>query len=253
MNELISKDSFTSLELVELINQFRAQEGSKSNLLHKTFLDVIRDEFAEEIGEQKILPAKYTDTQNKERPMFILDLKQSRQVLVRESRQVRKAVIAYIDELERQLSLQAPKTLKEALILALEQQERLEVLALENAIKDQQIAELKPKADYMDMILKNKSLLTITQIAKDYGMSGNAMNKILRQLGVQYKQSGQWFLYSKYHHLGYTSSETVDIVRSDGKRDVKMNTKWTLKGRIFLYKLLKEHDILPMIEKEIVA
>lgn len=253
MNELISKDSFTSLELVELINQFRAQEGSKSNLLHKTFLDVIRDEFSEEINEQKILPVKYLDKKGEERPMFILDLKQSRQVLVRESRQVRKAVIAYIDELERQLSLHAPKTLKEALILALEQQERLEALALENAIKDQQIAELKPKADYMDMILKNKSLLTITQIAKDYGMSGNAMNKILRQLGVQYKQSGQWFLYSKYHHLGYTSSETVDIVRSDGKRDVKMNTKWTLKGRIFLYKLLKEEGVLPMIEKEIVA
>ena len=253
MNELISKDSFTSLELVELINQFRAQEGSKSNLLHKTFLDVIRDEFAEEINEQKILPVKYLDKKGEERPMFILDLKQSRQVLVRESRQVRKAVIAYIDELERQLSLHAPKTLKEALILALEQQERLETLALENAIKDQQIAELKPKADYMDMILKNKSLLTITQIAKDYGMSGNAMNKILRQLGVQYKQSGQWFLYSKYHHLGYTSSETVDIVRSDGKRDVKMNTKWTLKGRIFLYKLLKEEGVLPMIEKEVVA
>lgn len=253
MNELISKDSFTSLELVELINQFRVQEGSKSSLRHSDFLNVIRDEFSEEINERKISSVKYLDKKGEERPMFILDLKQSRQVLVRESRQVRKAVIAYIDELERQLSLQAPKTLKEALILALEQQERLEVLALENAIKDQQIAELKPKADYMDMILKNKSLLTITQIAKDYGMSGNAMNKILRQLGVQYKQSGQWFLYSKYHHLGYTSSETVDIVRSDGKRDVKMNTKWTLKGRIFLYKLLKEEGVLPMIEKEVVV
>ena len=253
MNELISKDSFTSLELVELINQFRAQEGSKSNLRHSDFLNVIRDEFSEEINERKISSVEYLDKKGEERPMFILDLKQSRQVLVRESRQVRKAVIAYIDELERQLSLHAPKTLQEALILALEQQERLETLALENAIKDQQIAELKPKADYMDMILKNKSLLTITQIAKDYGMSGNAMNKILRQLGVQYKQSGQWFLYAKYQHLGYTSSETVDIVRSDGKRDVKMNTKWTLKGRIFLYKLLKEEGVLPMIEKEVVA
>lgn len=253
MNELISKDSFTSLELVELINQFRVQEGSKSNLLHKTFLDVIRDEFAEEINEQKILPVKYLDKKGEERPMFILDLKQSRQVLVRESRQVRKAVIAYIDELERQLSLQAPKTLKEALILALEQQERLEALALENAIKDQQIAELKPKADYMDMIVNNKSLVTITQIAKDYGMSAKQMNHILNTLGVQYKQSGQWLLYAKYHHLGYTSSETVDIVRSDGRREVKMNTKWTLKGRIFLYKLLKEEGVLPMIEKEIVA
>ena len=149
--------------------------------------------------------------------------------------------------------LENPDMVIAALTKLKEERELRKTLELENAIKDQQIAELKPKADYMDMILKNKSLLTITQIAKDYGMSGNAMNKILRQLGVQYKQSGQWFLYSKYHHLGYTSSETVDIVRSDGKRDVKMNTKWTLKGRIFLYKLLKEHDILPMIEKEVVA
>ena len=132
-------------------------------------------------------------------------------------------------------------------------QQELSTLRLENAIKDQQIAELKPKADYMDMIVNNKSLVTITQIAKDYGMSAKQMNHILNTLGVQYKQSGQWLLYAKYHHLGYTSSETVDIVRSDGRRDVKMNTKWTLKGRIFLYKLLKEHDILPMIEKEVVA
>lgn len=132
-------------------------------------------------------------------------------------------------------------------------QQELSTLRLENAIKDQQIAELKPKADYMDMIVNNKSLVTITQIAKDYGMSAKQMNHILNTLGVQYKQSGQWLLYAKYHHLGYTSSETVDIVRSDGKRDVKMNTKWTLKGRIFLYKLLKEEGVLPMIEKEIVA
>ena len=149
--------------------------------------------------------------------------------------------------------LENPDMVIAALTKLKEERELRKTLELENTIKDQQIAELKPKADYLDTILQSKSLMTITQIAKDYGMSGNAMNKILRQLGVQYKQSGQWFLYSKYHHLGYTSSETVDIVRSDGKRDVKMNTKWTLKGRIFLYDLLKEHDILPMIEKEVVA
>lgn len=149
--------------------------------------------------------------------------------------------------------LENPDMVIAALTKLKEERELRKTLELENAIKDQQIAELKPKADYMDMILKNKSLLTITQIAKDYGMSGNTMNKMLKQLGVQYKQSGQWFLYAKYQHLGYTSSETVDIVRSDGRREVKMNTKWTLKGRIFLYKLLKEEGVLPMIEKEVVA
>lgn len=111
------------------------------------------------------------------------------------------------------------------------------------------IGELKPKADYMDRILKNKGLVTITQIAKDYGMSGQAMNKLLHDLGVQYKQSGQWLLYREHHGKGYTHSETVEIIRSDGREDVKMNTKWTQKGRLFLYELLKENGVLPVIEK----
>lgn len=111
------------------------------------------------------------------------------------------------------------------------------------------IGELKPKADYVDKILKNKGLVTITQIAKDYGMSGQAMNSLLHELGVQYKQSGQWLLYKEHHGKGYTHSETIDITRSDGRPDIKMNTKWTQKGRLFLYDLLKENGVLPTIEK----
>lgn len=116
-------------------------------------------------------------------------------------------------------------------------------------MKDQQIAELKPKADYTDAILKNKGLVTTTAIAKDYGMSASTFNQKLHEFGVQYKQSGQWFLYSKYQDKGYTHSETVDITHTDGRKDVKMNTKWTQKGRLFLYNLLKGQNIVPMIEK----
>ena len=101
----------------------------------------------------------------------------------------------------------------------------------------------------MDKILKNPGLVTVTQIAKDYGMSAKQMNAILHELGIQYKQSGQWLLYRKYHGMGYTHSETVDIVRCDGRSDVKMNTKWTQKGRLFLYNKLKESEILPIIER----
>lgn len=121
-------------------------------------------------------------------------------------------------------------------------------LQLENEIKTQQINEMKPKADYTDLILKSKSLVTITQIAKDYGISGKRMNEILHDLKVQYKQSGQWFLYSKYQDKGYTHSETIKIPKADGSTDVKMNTKWTQKGRLFLYQLLKNKDIYPSIE-----
>ena len=122
-------------------------------------------------------------------------------------------------------------------------------LSTEVNMKNQIIGELKPKADYYDEILNNPGLVTITQIAKDYGMSGKRMNEVLHDLGIQYKQSDQWLLYSKYHGMGYTHSKTVDIVRSDGRPDVKMNTKWSQKGRIFLYETLKENGILPVIEQ----
>jgi len=122
-------------------------------------------------------------------------------------------------------------------------------LRLVNNIKDQQIGELKPRADYTDKILKNQGLVTITQIAKDYGMSGTELNRTLNQLSIQYKQSDQWLLYRAHQNMGYTHSETIAITHKDGASGVKMNTKWTQKGRLFLYKLLKENDISPSIEK----
>ena len=126
-----------------------------------------------------------------------------------------------------------------------EQKKKLEVM---NAAKDQVICELKPKADYTDEILKCPGTVTITQIAKDYGMSGTKMNKILNELGVQFKKSGQWFIYEKYNGKGYTKSQTVQIERH-GVKDCVMNTKWTQKGRLFLYELLKNEGIYPNIEK----
>ncbi|WP_239738589.1 phage antirepressor [Mammaliicoccus sp. C-M14] len=115
----------------------------------------------------------------------------------------------------------------------------------------QQVGELKPKADYYDQILKSKKLITVNAIAKDYGMTAQALNKVLHELKVQFKQSGQWLLYAKYHNKGYTHSEPHKYIRKDGTEDFSLHTKWTQKGRIFLYNLLKENGILPMIEKKV--
>ena len=130
------------------------------------------------------------------------------------------------------------------------EQEERQALQLENKQQQQIIGELKPKADYTDKILKSKSLMTITAIAKDYGMSGNELNNKLHELGVQYKQGKQWLLYSKYHACGYTHSETITYKHRNGLEDTTLHTKWTQKGRLFLYELLKQNGILPMIEKE---
>ncbi|MDI6496819.1 phage antirepressor [Leuconostoc lactis] len=124
------------------------------------------------------------------------------------------------------------------------------LLAQENSVLLQQNNELKPKADYTDLVLANKTLVSITFIAKDYGMSGLAMNKLLHNLGVQYNQSGVWLLYAKHQTKGWTQSETHAVVRKDGSKKMVMNTKWTQKGRLGIYNLLKTNGYLPVIEQD---
>ncbi|UXR72325.1 phage antirepressor KilAC domain-containing protein [Staphylococcus sp. IVB6240] len=113
-------------------------------------------------------------------------------------------------------------------------------------VAEQQVKELQPKATYYDLILQNKSLLSVTKIAKDYGMSARGLNKLLHELGVQYKQGDIWLLYAKYQDNGYTHTSTYPL---DEERS-KVTTKWTQKGRLFIYDLLKRNNILPVIEKQ---
>lgn len=92
--------------------------------------------------------------------------------------------------------------------------------------------------------------MTVTQIAQDYGMSAMRLNKELESMRIQHKVRGQWILFAQFLEGGYVHSRAVDIVRSDGRHDVKYNTEWTTKGRIFLYESLKAKGILPLIEQE---
>ena len=162
--------------------------------------------------------------------------------------------VAYINEFDRMKSelngAKIPTTIKEALLIALEQQEKIEALQLDNSVKDQQIAEMQPKASYYDMILQCKDLISVTEIAKDYGMSAKGFNKKLHELGIQYKQSGIWFLYAKYQSRGYTKTKTQNYSKPDGTQGAKTHMYWTQVGRLFLYDLLKHNNILPMIERE---
>lgn len=136
--------------------------------------------------------------------------------------------------------------LAKAMLIA---EKRIEKLKFESKKKDQIIGELKPKADYVDKILQNKSLIKVSSIAKDYGMSAYQMNKLLHELKIQYKQGDQWLLYANIQDKGYTSSETHVYPKKDGTTDVRLLTKWTQKGRIFLYEELKRNGYLPTIER----
>ena len=114
--------------------------------------------------------------------------------------------------------------------------------------RNKQIKELKPKAEYTDMVLQSNNTFTISQIANDYGMSAQELNKLLNKFEIQYKQSGQWLLYKPYKNKGYACSETTIISKGVGRVRTSMHTKWTQKGRKFIYDLLKCKGIVPTME-----
>ena len=123
-------------------------------------------------------------------------------------------------------------------------------LEAENAQQKQLLAEYSPKASYYDVVLQTPDALSISQIAKDYGKSAKWLNNLLHELGIQYNQSGVWLLYQKYAQLGYTRSKTHTYSGNDGKQHSKLHTYWTQKGRLFIYQLLKDKGVLPLIEME---
>ena len=138
------------------------------------------------------------------------------------------------------------KEYREKKVLAIENK-KLEEENIQLAAENQ---ELKHDKNYLDLIMRSKALLTISQIAQDYGMSGKAMNKKLADMGIQYSINGQWILYARYKDCGYVSSRSIDITRTDGSPDVVLHTEWTQAGRKFLYEELKKQGIIPMLERD---
>lgn len=145
-------------------------------------------------------------------------------------------------------SMAIPQTLPEALRAYANEVESHNATKAIVAQQEQQIAEFKPVKDYVDKILSSKSCLTITQIAADYGMSAQELNKILHEAGLQRKVGDQWILYKQHMSKGFTKSETFTFCRSDGRLDSKITTKWTQKGRLEIHNILSNLDIHAVCE-----
>lgn len=124
------------------------------------------------------------------------------------------------------------------------EKQRNEALEIKTLMLEQQVAESEPKVSYYDTILQSTGTVNITQIGKDYGLSGIALNKILEEEKVQYKMSGQWLLYSKYQNKGFTKSKTV----LGNTEFPKLHTQWTQKGRLFIHEILTKRGIRPIAD-----
>lgn len=160
---------------------------------------------------------------------------------------IRKHGVYAVDEL-----LENPDMLIAALTELKAEREHRKLLEHTVAVQNQQISEMKPKASYYDVVLNCKDLVAISTIAKDYGWSANRMNRYPYEKGVQFKQGNKiWLLYQKYAEKGYTSTKTHSYLDNDGTVHTRVHTYWTQQGRLFIYGLLKENGILPIMEREV--
>ena len=259
MNEIstiVDGDRMTSLQIAEITGR-----------RHTDVMRAIRnmEPAWEKVSERKFALAEYQDEQGKPRPCYSLNKEECLYIATKFNDEARAKLIKRWKELEEQHQKPSvPQNYLEALKSLVKAEEEKQQLALENKKQQEQIVtisktnmelgnkitEMLPKVSYYDKILQSNATMTVTQIAQDYGMSAMKLNKELESMKIQHKVRGQWILFAQFLKGGYVHSRAVDIVRSDGRHDVKYNTEWTTKGRIFLYESLKAKGILPLIEQE---
>lgn len=197
MNELIKKDSITTLELLKQINIFREQEGNRVELKHKSLLEIVRDEFEEEINEQKILPISYKDSMNREKPMYILTLNQAKQILVRESKFVRKCMIHYIEELENKLKQNTPAITEEQRLVLNIYAGGIEAIEATKALVELKTKELQKTIEYKEDVIIG---LTDDIELKD---KRQILNQVVRYKGANYQERWKklYYEFEKFYHI----------------------------------------------------
>lgn len=123
-------------------------------------------------------------------------------------------------------------------------EERIKNLQEENARQGEtinlltnEVKQSAPKIKCFNEYISSEGTYTTTQIAKEYGWGAETLNKKLKEMGIQYKQNGQWLLTAKYDGKGYTKSIPRTYTRLDGTTGTQMQTVWTSKGREFIHSL----------------
>lgn len=131
-----------------------------------------------------------------------------------------------------------------------DEQEKNRALEAENALQKQVIADFEPIKQYVDTILESKGTLATTQIAADYGMSAQQLNRVLKEEGIQWNVNGQWILRKKYMGMGLTSSKTIQFTHADGRPDTRVQTVWTQKGRLKIHEILTARGITAVMDRD---
>lgn len=256
ISTFVDGDRMTSLQIAEITGKRHADVMKSIRKMEPAW---------EKVAEGKFSLGSYKDENNQDRPCYSLNKEECLYIATKFNDEARAKLIKRWKELEEQHQKPSvPQNYLEALKSLVKSEEEKQQLALENRKQQQEIltiskenmelgnkiTEMLPKVSYYDQILQSNATMTVTQIAQDYGMSAIKLNLLLSDMKIQHKMRGRWILYGQFLTGGYVHSRAVDIIRSDGRHDVKYNTEWTTKGRIFLYEALKAKGILPLIEQE---
>ena len=126
------------------------------------------------------------------------------------------------------------------------EKEKVSLLTAQNQKLVGQISELQPKADYYDNVLNSPELLTVSEIAKEFGLTARKLNNLLNIWGYQYKVNGTWLLREKYDDLGWTKVKTTLFTHNSGEQGSSTLTYWTQAGRNAIHEILKAHNFLPV-------
>lgn len=133
---------------------------------------------------------------------------------------------------------------KELALMVIQAEEEKERLALEVQqqqatieLQDKELKQAAPKVEYCDKVLSSQGYLTVNMIAACLGISDIKLNKLLCQWGIQYKESGVYYLYSKYRDKGYTVHKPRAYTDSLGNIKTRQHMYWTEVGKKFILEL----------------
>jgi hypothetical protein len=224
MQLLENKETITSLELVKQINIFREEEynykiqnglelgkvearnGHYTELLHQDLLNIIRDEFEEEIADRKISVSEYKDSTNRSLPMFELTLEQAKQVLIRESKYVRKAILEYIKKLEQLvMDLKNGITEKDRLLLNMyyaknDEERTIAVKKYEEYIARPLLEDNRKQKEIIEH--KQEVIEGLTNSITIYEKR-QLLNRVVRYKGADYRQrwTELYKVFKETHHI----------------------------------------------------
>lgn len=224
-------DKMSSLQIAEITGK-----------RHADVMRDIRNLLEQGVTERNFALSEYKDVTGRTLPCYYLTKKGCLILASGYDAKLREKIIDRWEELEsekRNNTVGLPSNYLDALKQLVASEEEKQLLSEQNKLQTQQLKQAAPKVEYFDKALSSTGTYTATQIGKEFGWGAETLNRKLKEMGVQYKQNGQWLLYARYDGKGYTKSIPRTYTKSDGTTGSQMQTVWTEKGRLFIHNLLE--------------